>query len=75
MISSSKEEMTYVTTFPDLSDTQLLILRNLVLSARQKRKIKPEGGGKNMMKKRHTKEEAIAVWHFTVSLGLFPEPE
>ena len=32
-------------------------------------------GGKNMMKKRHIKEEAFAVWHFTRSLGLYPQPD
>lgn len=49
--------MTYVTNFPDLSNTQLFLLKKLVMSEWQKPEIKSERG-KKMMQKRHSREEA-----------------
>lgn len=39
--------MTYVTNFPDLSNTQLFLLKKLVMSEWQKPEIKSERGKKN----------------------------
>lgn len=41
-----------------------------VMSAWQKPKIRSEGGN---YEKKHRKNKGFAIWHFTMSLGLFPE--